>query len=79
MIQDARARIRNLIRGEDKLLKSEPNQPLTSNFLLKRLVGMEFQMKATLTQLDKIDRHKTSKIVTLERIGARIKKNMQRL
>ena len=59
--------------------KSEPNKPLTSIFLLKKQVGMELQMKATLSQLDKIDQHKMSKIVTLERIEARIKKNIQKL
>jgi len=79
MIQDARARIRSLIRGEDKRSKSESNKPRTSNFLLKRPVDMELQMTAKLSQLNKLDRHKMSKIVTLERIEARIKKNMKRL
>ena len=79
MIEDARARIRCLIRGEYKRSKTESNQPLTSNFSLKKPVVMELRKKATLSQLDKIDRHKKCKIVTLERIEARIKKNMKRL
>ena len=43
MIQDARARIRNLIGGEDKLSKSEPNLllPRTDEYPTSPTVGKE--------------------------------------
>ena len=56
-----------------------PIRPLTSNFSLKRVADMELQMKSTLSKLDKINRHKRSRILTLERIEASIKTNMKKL
>ena len=63
---------------EVKLASSKiPVRPLTSKFSLKRLADMELQMKATLSQLNKIDRQKKIKILTLEPIEAKIKKNIK--